>query len=67
MGPQLWTEMRKQAQRSASEIVTSYVHALKLNEHPFRVIRRPGSFRRKRLSFDRFVREAHGHRNRASV
>src|SRR5438034_5936380 len=37
MGPQLMDEMRKQAQRFGTEIVTSYVHAVKLNEHPFRV------------------------------
>ena len=37
MGPQLMDEMRKQAQRFGTEIVTSYVHGVKLNEHPFRV------------------------------
>jgi len=37
MGPQLMDEMRKQAQRFGTEIVTSYVHTVKLNEHPFRV------------------------------
>src|SRR5246127_2004707 len=37
MGPQLMDEMRKQALRFGTEIVTSYVHAVKLNEHPFRV------------------------------
>src|SRR5438128_1818799 len=37
MGPQLMDEMRKQAQRFGTEIVTTYVHAVKLNEHPFRV------------------------------
>jgi thioredoxin reductase (NADPH) len=37
MGPQLMDEMRKQAQRFGAEIVNSYVHAVKLKEHPFRV------------------------------
>jgi thioredoxin reductase (NADPH) len=37
MGPQLMDEMRKQALRFGTEIVTSYVHAVKLNEHPFRI------------------------------
>ena len=37
MGPQLMDEMRKQASRFGTEIVTSYVHAVKLNEHPFRI------------------------------
>jgi thioredoxin reductase (NADPH) len=37
MGPQLMDEMRKQALRFGTEFVTSYVHAVKLNEHPFRV------------------------------
>jgi thioredoxin reductase (NADPH) len=37
MGPQLMDEMRKQALRFGTEIVTSYVRAVKLNEHPFRV------------------------------
>ena len=37
MGPQLMDEMRKQALRFGTEIVTSYVHAVKLKEHPFRV------------------------------
>lgn len=37
MGPQLMEEMRKQAQRFGAEIVTSFVHAVKLKEHPFRV------------------------------
>src|SRR5262249_16152146 len=37
MGPQLMEEMRKQAQRFGAEIVTSYVHGVKLTEHPFRV------------------------------
>jgi thioredoxin reductase (NADPH) len=37
MGPQLMDEMRKQALRFGTEIVTNYVHAVKLNEDPFRV------------------------------
>src|SRR5438477_4397478 len=37
MGPQLMDEMRKQAQRFGAEIVNSYVHQVKLLEHPFRV------------------------------
>ncbi len=37
MGPQLMDEMRKQALRFGTEFVTNYVHAVKLNEHPFRV------------------------------
>ena len=37
MGPQLMEEMRKQALRFGTEIVTSYVNAVKLKEHPFRV------------------------------
>jgi thioredoxin reductase (NADPH) len=37
MGPQLMEEMRKQAQRFGAEIVTSYVHTVKLKERPFRV------------------------------
>src|SRR5438046_4348320 len=37
MGPLLMDEMRKQALRFGTEIATSYVHAVKLNEHPFRV------------------------------
>src|SRR5437870_8558139 len=37
MGPQLMEEMRKQALRFGTEIVTSYVDAVKLKEHPFRV------------------------------
>ena len=37
MGPQLMEEMRKQAQRFGAEIVNSFVHAVKLKEHPFRV------------------------------
>src|SRR5437588_10619169 len=37
MGPQLMDAMRKQAQRFGAEIVTSYVHAVKLKAPPFRV------------------------------
>jgi thioredoxin reductase (NADPH) len=37
MGPQLMDEMRKQALRFGTEVVTSYVHGVKLNEYPFRV------------------------------
>src|ERR1041384_716102 len=37
MGPALMDEMRKQAQRFGAEIVTSYVHAVKLKAPPFRV------------------------------
>src|ERR1051326_2357122 len=37
MGPQLMDEMRKQALRFGTDITTSYVHAVKLKEHPFRV------------------------------
>src|SRR5207244_470941 len=37
MGPQLMDEMRKQALRFGTEIVTNHVHAVKLKEHPFRV------------------------------
>ena len=37
MGPQLMEEMRKQAQRFGAEIVNSFVHAVKLKQHPFRV------------------------------
>ena len=37
MGPQLMEEMRKQALRFGTEIVTSYVYAVKLKEYPFRV------------------------------
>ena len=37
MGPQLMDEMRKQALRFGTEIVTSHVHSVKLKEHPFRV------------------------------
>jgi len=37
MGPQLMDEMRKQALRFGTEIVNSYVYAVKLKEYPFRV------------------------------
>src|SRR5213594_1340761 len=37
MGPQLMEEMRKQALRFGTEIVTNHVHAVKLKEYPFRV------------------------------
>src|SRR5436190_18912447 len=37
MGPDLMEAMRKQAQRFGAEIVNSYVHTVKLKEHPFRV------------------------------
>ena len=37
MGPQLMEEMRKQALRFGTDIVTSYVSAVKLKEYPFRV------------------------------
>jgi len=37
MGPQLMDEMRKQALPFGTEIVTNYVRAVKLKEHPFRV------------------------------
>jgi thioredoxin reductase (NADPH) len=37
MGPQLMDEMRKQALRFGTEIVTGYVQSVKFNEHPFRV------------------------------
>jgi len=37
MGPQLMDEMRKQALRFGTEIVTNHVDAVKLKEHPFRV------------------------------
>ena len=37
MGPTLMDEMRKQALRFGTEIVTSYVYAVKLKEYPFRV------------------------------
>jgi thioredoxin reductase (NADPH) len=37
MGPDLMDAMRKQSQRFGAEVVSSYVHAVKLKEHPFRV------------------------------
>jgi thioredoxin reductase (NADPH) len=37
MGPQLMDDMRKQAQRFGSEIVTGFVHKVNLLERPFRV------------------------------
>lgn len=37
MGPQLMDEMRKQAARFGAEIVSHYVHEVKLKEQPFRV------------------------------
>src|ERR1700752_2814983 len=37
MGPKLMDEMGKQALRFATESVTSYVQAVKFNEHPFHV------------------------------
>src|SRR5258708_2704805 len=37
MGPELMDEMRKQALRFGAEIVTSFVHQVKLTEQPFRV------------------------------
>ncbi len=37
MGPQLMDDMRKQAQRFGTEIVTGFVHKLNLRERPFRV------------------------------
>src|ERR1700745_3114240 len=37
MGPQLMDEMRKQALRFGTEIVSGYVHTVKLKEYPFRV------------------------------
>src|SRR4026209_2543203 len=37
MGPDLMEGMRKQAQRFGTEVVNSYVHAVKLKEKPFRV------------------------------
>jgi len=37
MGPDLMDAMRKQAQRFGAEVINSYVHAVKLKEHPFRV------------------------------
>src|SRR5258706_15991574 len=37
MGPQLMEDMRKQAQRFGTDIVSDYVQAVKLTEQPFRV------------------------------
>jgi thioredoxin reductase (NADPH) len=37
MGPDLMDAMRKQAQRFGAEVISSYVHAVKLKEHPFRI------------------------------
>jgi thioredoxin reductase (NADPH) len=37
MGPQLMDDMRKQAQRFGTEIVTGFVHKVNLLERPFRV------------------------------
>src|SRR5215467_10064103 len=37
MGPDLMDAMRKQAQRFGAELISSYVHAVKLLEYPFRV------------------------------
>ena len=37
MGPDLMDAMRKQAQRFGAEVISSYVDAVKLKEHPFRV------------------------------
>jgi thioredoxin reductase (NADPH) len=37
MGPELMDEMRKQALRFGAEIVTSFVHEVKLREQPFQV------------------------------
>jgi thioredoxin reductase (NADPH) len=37
MGPELMDEMRKQALKFGAEIVTSFVHEVKLKEQPFRV------------------------------
>jgi thioredoxin reductase (NADPH) len=37
MGPDLMDAMRKQAQRFGAEVVSDYVHAVKLKEQPFRV------------------------------
>src|ERR1051326_529892 len=57
MGPQLMDEIRKQALRFGTEIATSYVHAVKLNEHPFRVYYGPGSPRKNGSDFDGILRE----------
>jgi thioredoxin reductase (NADPH) len=37
MGPDLMKDMRKQAERFGTDIVTNFVHQVKLKEHPFRV------------------------------
>ena len=37
MGPQLMEDMRKQAQRFGTDIVSSYVHKVHLKDYPFRV------------------------------
>src|SRR5215813_747761 len=37
MGPQLMDDMRKQAQRFGTEVVTNFVHKVDLKEYPFRV------------------------------
>ena len=37
MGPQLMEDMRKQAQRFGTEVVTSFVHKVNLKEKPFRI------------------------------
>jgi thioredoxin reductase (NADPH) len=37
MGPDLMEAMRKQAQRFGAEVLSGYVHAVKLKGHPFRV------------------------------
>ena len=37
MGPDLMDAMRKQAQRFGAEVISSYVHFVKLKEHPFRI------------------------------
>src|SRR3954465_6383337 len=37
MGPQLMDEMRKQALRFGTEIITSYVHKVELTKYPFHV------------------------------
>jgi len=37
MGPQLMEDMRKQAQRFGTEIITSFVHKVRLTERPFKV------------------------------
>src|ERR1700704_1818855 len=37
MGPQLMEDMRKQAQRFGTEIVSNFVHKVDLRESPFKV------------------------------